>query len=73
MYLSLDPIVHFFSRNIYHNIESRFFCHEAKGLNKEIKDKQKFRLKNMNFYNGYTIKPRLLTTRVKFNAASEEG
>ena len=60
MHLALGPIVRLFSRNIYHDIESRFSWHEAKCISKETADKLKKKkwTENQNSYNGYTFKPR---------------
>ena len=41
MHLTLGTIIQVFSRNIYHDIESRFFWHEAKGVTKETEDELK--------------------------------
>ena len=67
------PINSTFNRNIYHFIEKRTSWYEQKIVSKNIKEELKFWRKNINIYNGYTFKPRPLTTCLLFTDASDEA
>ena len=73
MHLAIGPLVHLFARNMYHEIENRTSWYEPKIISKETKDELEFRLINTNIYNGYTFKPRVLTTCLMFTDASDDG
>ena len=73
MHLAIGPLVRLFMRNMYHEIENRTCWYEPKIVNKETKDELEFWLNNINIYNGYTFKPRALTTCLIFTDASDEG
>lgn len=60
MHVALGPIVRLFSRNIYHDIESRFSWHEAKCISKETADKLKKK-------NGLKIKIPITATHLNLD------
>ena len=71
-HLEIGPQVRLFTRNMYHEIEKRTSWYEAKIISKEAKDEREFWLNNINIYNGYTFKPRALTTCLVFTDASDD-
>ena len=73
MHLAIGPLVRLFTRNVYNFIENRNSWYEIKTVNKYVADELKFWLSNINAYNGYTYKPRPLTSCLLFTDAIEEG
>ena len=73
MRLAIGPLVRLFTRNMYHEIEIRVSAYEPKIITKETKDELEFWLNNIHIYNGYTFKPRALTTCLVFTDASDDG
>ena len=73
MHLTKGPLVRLFTRNMYHEIENRTSWYEPKIISEETKDDLEFWLNNINIYNGYTFKPRALTTCLVFTDASDDG
>ena len=73
MQLAIGPLVRLFTRNMYHEIENRTSWYEPKIISKETKAELEFWLNNINIYNGYTFKPRALTTCLVFKDASDDG
>ena len=73
MHLAIGPLVRLFTRNMYHEIESRTSWYEPKIISKQTKDELEFWLNSINIYNGYTFKPRALTTYLVFTDASDDG
>ena len=73
MHLAIGPLVRLFTRNMYHEIENRVSWYEPKIISKETKDELEFWLNNIYIYNGYTFKPRPLTTCLVFTDASNDG
>ena len=73
MQLAIGPLVRLFTRNMYHEIEDRTSWYEPKIISKETKAELEFWLNNINIYNGYTFKPRALTTCLVFKDASDDG
>ena len=73
MHLAIGPLVRLFNRNIDHFIEKRVPWYEQKIVCKNMKEELKFWRKNINIYNGYTFKPRPLTSCFLFTDASDEG
>ena len=72
MHLAIGLLVHLFTRNMNHEIENRISWYEPKIFSKETKDKLEFWLNDTNICNGYTFKPRALTTCLIFTDASDE-
>ena len=60
LHLALGPIVRLFSRNIYHDIESRCSWHEAKCISNETEDKLKRK-------NGQKIKIHVTATHLNLD------
>ena len=71
MHLAIEPLVRLFTRNMYHEIENRVSWYAPKIISMETKDKLEFWLNNIYIYNGYTFKPRALTTFLVFTDASD--
>ena len=72
MHLATGPLVQLFTRNMYHEIENRVSWYQPKITSKETKDKLEFWLNSIYIYNGYTFKPRALTTCLAFAGASDD-
>ena len=47
--------------------------YEQKMVSEIVEEELKFWLNNINIYNGYTFKPRPLTSCLLFTDASDEG
>ena len=73
MCLAIGPPVRLFTRNMYHEIENRVSWYKPKIISKKTKDELEFWLNNIYIYNGYTFKPRALTTFLVFTDASGDG
>ena len=73
MHLVTAQLVRLFTRNMYHFIEKRISLFEQKIVSKNVKEELKFWRNYINFYNGYTFKPRSLTSCLLFTDASDEG
>ena len=73
MHLAIGPLVRLFTRNMYRFIEKRISWFEQKLVSKNVKEELEFWRDNINIYNGYTFKPRPLTSCLLFTDASDEG
>ena len=73
MHLAIGPLVRLFTRNMYHKIENGVSWYAPKIISMETKDELEFWLNNIYIYNGYTFKPRALTTCLVFTDASDGG
>ena len=73
MHQCIGPIVRLFTRNIYSEIESRTSWHDPLNLKISTRDELCFWLENLKSLNGYSIKPKPVTTKVLFTDASEKG
>ena len=73
MHLVTAQLVRLFTRNMYHFIEKRISLFKQKIVSKNVKEELKFWRNYINFYNGYTFKPRSLTSCLLFTDASDEG
>ena len=73
MHFAIGHLARFFMRNMYHEIENRVSWYEPKIISKETKDKLECWVNNIYIYNGYTFKPRALTTYLVFTDASDDG
>ena len=60
MPLAIGPLVHLFTKNMYHKIENRTSWYEPKIISRKI-------------YNGYTFEPRTLKICLIFTDTSDEG
>ena len=58
---------------MYHFIEKRIFWYEQEIVSKNVKEELKFWRNNINIYNRYMFKPRLLTTYLLFTDANNKG
>lgn len=57
---------------MYDKIENRICWYESKIITIETKEELDFWLPNIHIYNGYTFKPRALTTCLIFTDAIDE-
>ena len=73
VHLTIGSLVRLFTRNMYHFIEKKISWFEQKIVSKSVKEELKFWRNNINIYNGYTLKPRPLTSCLLFTDASDEG
>ena len=71
--MAIGPLVRLFTRSMYHFIVNRISWYEPKIVNQNVKEGLKFWRNNINIYNGYTFKPRSLTSYLMFTDASDEG
>ena len=62
----------FYEEHVSRNRKQNFLGHEPKIISKETKDEPELWLNNINIYNGYTFKPRALTTCLIFTGTSDE-
>ena len=72
MHLAIGLLVRLFTRKMYHETESRVSCYEPKIISKETKDELEFWVNNICICNGYTFKPRALTTCPVFTDGYED-
>ena len=72
MHLAIGLLVRVFRRNMYDKIENRICWYESKIITIETKEELDFWLPNIHIYNGYTFKPRALTTCLIFTDAIDE-
>ena len=72
MHLAIGPLVHLFTRNMYHEVENRVSWYKPEMVSKETKDELEFWLNNICIYNGYTFKPRALAICLVFTGASDD-
>ena len=73
MHLAIGPLVRPFTRSMYYFMEKIISWYEQKIVNKNVKEELKFWRNSINIYNGYTFKPRPLTSCLFFTDASDEG
>ena len=73
MHLAIGPLVPLFTRNMYHFIEKRISWYEQKIVSKNVKEELKFWRNNIKIYDGYTFKPRPLTSCLLFTDARDKG
>ena len=73
MHLAIGSLVQLFTRNMYRFMEKRISWFEQKLVSKNVKEELKLWRNNINIYNGYTFKPRPLTSCLLFTYASDEG
>ena len=73
LYLLIWYLVRLFTKNLYHEIESKTSWYEPKITGKETKEELEFWLNYINIYDGYIFKLRGLTICLIFIDASDEG
>ena len=73
MHLAIGPLVRLFTRHMYYFIESRYTWFEIEILNADTLSELNFWYTNIENYNGYTFKPRPVTTKLVFSDASDFG
>ena len=73
MHMALGPLVRLFTRRIYQLIESRYSWHNPIVLDEGAREDLKFWETNIHQRNGFTFKPRPITSKLLFTDASESG
>ena len=73
MYLAIGPLVRLFTRHMYRLIESRVSWFSPLILDDETLSELHFWNSNIDSFNGYTYKPKPVTTKLIFTDASDSG
>lgn len=73
MHMSLGPVVRFFTRALYKDIENRETWNSAMCISSDSVCELKFWLQNLKNKNGFSFKHRPVATKIMFTDASNTG